>query len=97
MLLLKECVNAFPVGFDAGTLGPGIQPIMDFRIREFEKRLKIRSGRSGHLVDKAVGGSCLKTDFFVAETVTQQVQYRSHGSHSNFPSHLRILISIGTI
>ena len=87
MLLLEKIVDGFPVRLAVGVWGFGIHPLVDFLVREFEKRLEIRPGSRSQFVDEAVGGSRMVTDFGVAEPAVQHGQYRSYGGHSNFPCH----------
>ncbi len=87
MLLLEKIVDGFPVRLAVGVWGFGIHPLVDFPVREFEKRLEIRPGSRCQFVDEAVGGSRIVTDFGVAEPAVQHGQYRSYDGHSNFPCH----------
>lgn len=87
VLLLEKIVDDLPVRLAVGVWGFGIHPLVDFPVREFEKRLEIRPGSRCQFVDEAVGGSRIVTDFGVAEPAVQHGQYRSYDGHSNFPCH----------
>lgn len=77
VLLLEKIVDDLPVRLAVGVWGFGIHPLVDFPVREFEKRLEIRPGSRCQFVDEAVGGSRIVTElnpqFSMANTVRMMV------------------------